>query len=241
MIGPQVTRVRAGTSGFSYEEWHGPFYPEGLKAGERLRYYAGRLATVEINNTFYRMPKAELMLGWKEQVPEGFRFALKAPRRITHIQRLREPAASLPHLYEVAGALGDRLGPILFQLPPNLKLDLERLRAFLDALPPGTMAAFEFRHPSWHEEPVRALLAERGVALCAVDGDEEERNAPLLRTADFAYLRLRRPGYDDAELGRFAAAVAALGCREAYVYFKHEDAGAGPRLAERFLALAGGG
>jgi uncharacterized protein YecE (DUF72 family) len=226
----------AGTSGFAYREWIGPFYPERLPAAEMLRYYAGKLPSVEINNTFYRLPKPSLLEAWAAQVPEGFRFALKASQRITHRKRLRDVAEETDYLLRTSAALGPRLGPILFQCPPNLALDLERLDRFLDLLPPGTRAALEFRHPSWRDPAVAERLRSRDVALVSVDAeDAPARVEPA--TASFGYLRLRRPGYERAELAAWASRIATAGWSQAFVFFKHEDAGAGPRLAEEFLAL----
>jgi uncharacterized protein YecE (DUF72 family) len=227
----------AGTSGFAYREWIGPFYPEGLPAAQMLRFYAGRLPAVEINNTFYRMPKAALLESWAEQVPAGFRFVLKASQRITHRKRLRDVGEETAYLLRSAAALGQRLGPILFQLPPNLGLDLERLDRFLDLLPPGTRAALEFRHPAWRDPAVHERLRARDVALVTVDAEDAPGECEPA-TASFAYLRLRRPGYGREELAAWAARIAAQGLGQAFVFFKHEDAGAGPRLAEEFLRLA---
>jgi uncharacterized protein YecE (DUF72 family) len=227
-------RVLAGTSGFSYKEWKGSFYPEDLPAEEMLRFYAARLPAVEINNTFYRMPKAELLAGWAEQVPDGFRFVLKASQRITHHKRLKEVAEEVGYFFRVAATLGDRLGPVLFQLPPNLKKDLPRLSDFLDLLPAATRAAVEFRHASWFEDDVYEALRARGAALCIAE--DEELSTPPVATAAWGYLRLRRADYGDAEVLAWADRVRAQPWDEAYVFFKHEDAGTGPRLAAELLA-----
>ncbi|HEX5758587.1 MAG TPA: DUF72 domain-containing protein [Thermoanaerobaculia bacterium] len=230
----------AGTSGFAFDEWKGSFYPEDLPAAGRLRYYAERLSTVEINNTFYRLPRASMLQGWAEQVPARFRFALKASQKITHFRRLVGAEDETAYLFRTVAVLGERLGPVLFGLPPNLKLDLPRLEAFLDLLARETVAApvaFEFRHPSWQDDAVYAALAARGCALCQADTDEAPL-AALVPTASWGYLRLRRSEYAEADLARWAAAVRAQPWREAYLYFKHEEGGGGPRDAERFLALA---
>jgi uncharacterized protein YecE (DUF72 family) len=227
-------RVLAGTSGFSYKEWKGAFYPGDLPAEEMLRFYAARLPAVEINNTFYRMPKAELLAGWAEQVPDGFRFVLKASQRITHHKRLKEVAEEVGYFFRVAATLGDRLGPVLFQLPPNLKKDLPRLSDFLDLLPAATRAAVEFRHASWFEDDVYEALRARGAALCIAE--DEELSTPPVATAAWGYLRLRRADYGDAEVLAWADRVRAQPWDEAYVFFKHEDAGTGPRLAAELLA-----
>ncbi len=224
-------RVLPGTSGFSYKEWKGSFYPEDLPNAEMLRFYAERFPAVEINNTFYRMPKAALLAGWAEQVPEHFRFVLKASQRITHHKRLKEASEEVDYFLRVASTLGDRLGPVLFQLPPNLKKDLPRLSAFLEALPPATRAAFEFRHASWFEDDVFEALRSRGAALCIAE--DEDLAAPLVATAGWGYLRLRRQDYGDAEVDAWAERIRAQAWDEAYVFFKHEDSGTGTRLAAR--------
>jgi uncharacterized protein YecE (DUF72 family) len=230
-------RLFAGTSGYSYKEWKGSFYPADLPADQMLRSYAERLPAVEINNTFYRLPSAAQLESWAGQVPAGFRFAVKASRRITHIKRLKEAHDETGYLLRTLNALGPRLGVVLFQLPPNMKKDLGRLGAFLDLLTLGPRAAFEFRHPSWMDADVEACLRDRGCAWCVAD-DEDGPEPQVVSTGRLGYLRLRRPGYDDAALARWAAAVAARDWDEAYVFFKHEDEGAGPALAQRFLELA---
>jgi uncharacterized protein YecE (DUF72 family) len=224
--------VFVGTSGFSYDEWKGVFYPEKLKPAERLRYYAARLRTVEVNNTFYRMPRAELLARWRNETPEGFVFVLKASQRITHRERLKDSSDSLAHFFENAEALGAKLGPTLFQLPPNFKKDTERLGAFLELLR-GRRAALEFRHESWMDEEVFALLRSHGVALCAADTDDSgEAGAPLVPTADWGYLRLRRAEYSASDLAAWAERLRAQGWSDCYVFFKHEVKG--PALAQAF-------
>jgi uncharacterized protein YecE (DUF72 family) len=226
-------RVRVGTSGFSYKEWKGSFYPEDLPAARMLAYYAERLPSVEINNTFYRMPKPALLEGWAQEVPPEFRFVLKASQRITHFKRLREAGDEVAYFFGVAATLGERLGPALFQLPPNLKKDLPRLEAFLATLPQGARAAFEFRHASWFEDDVFEALRGRGAALCVAE--DEELATPLVATTDWGYLRLRRQDYVEADVAAWAEKTRAQAWGEAYVFFKHEDAGSGPRLAAQFL------
>jgi uncharacterized protein YecE (DUF72 family) len=233
-------RWRVGTSGFSYDEWIGSFYPEDLPGAGRLAYYAARLPAVEINNTFYRMPKTAVLEGWAAQAGPGFRFALKAPRRITHAKAAEDTSEVAAHLFRVAATLGASLGPVLFQLPPWARKDLGRLRGWLAAAPAGRLVALEVRHPSWLDDEVFALLREHRAALCAADFDEPERKVPLVPTAPFGYLRLRAADYDDAALRGWAAEIAAQPWEEAFVFFKHEDAGAAPRLAARLLALATG-
>jgi len=233
--------IRAGTSGYSYKEWKGSFYPEKLPAKDMLAHYAGRLPTVEINNTFYRMPKRSVLESWASQVPESFRFVVKASRRITHFKRLKEADEEVGFLLGNLAALGERLGAVLFQLPPNLPCDLERLDRFLDLLPAGGRHAFEFRHPSWHEEPgVAERLAARDAAWVGVDGEDAPLET-LPAVGSWGYLRLRRPDYAAADLAGWAKRVAASGWDEAYVFFKHEDEAAGPRMAEAFLEIAARG
>ena len=231
-------RWRVGTSGFAYDAWAPSFYPEDLPAARRLGFYADRLPAVEINNTFYRMPSAPMLGGWAAQVSESFRFALKAPRRITHAKGFAFEPEAVAHLFQVAESLGDRLGPVLFQLPPWLRKDVGRLRALLAALPPGRRAAVEFRHPSWLDEEVFAALRASDIALCGADFDDAEKRVPLVATAVFGYLRLRAADYGDDALRGWAAEIAAQPWQEVYVFFKHEDAGAAPRLAARLLEIA---
>ncbi|MCM2256936.1 MAG: DUF72 domain-containing protein [Vicinamibacteria bacterium] len=232
-------RLRVGTSGFAYKEWKGSFYPKELKDAGFLSFYAARFDTVEINNTFYRMPKPELLAGWASQVGDDFAFVLKAPQKITHIRRLKpECGPDLLFFTETARTLGPRLGPILVQTPPNLKLDLERFDGFLALLPNDLRFAFEFRNPTWFDEAVHARLRAGGHVLVASDTDESgDEGAPLVATAPWAYLRLRRAGYDDDALRGWHERLRALGALEAWVFFKHEDAGTGPQLARRFLEL----
>ncbi|MCU1264465.1 MAG: hypothetical protein JWM21_783 [Acidobacteria bacterium] len=229
--------LQVGTSGFSYKEWKGSFYPEDLPAKGMLSYYASRLPAVEINNTFYRLPQKSMLETWKEQVPANFRFSLKASQRITHFKRLKEVENETKYLLETAGALADRLGVILFQLPPNMKKDLPRLETFLECLPATTRAAFEFRHQTWLDDDVLQLLASKNHALCISDTDD----LPVThidRTAEWGYLRLRRVQYSDANLQEWLDRVRQQNWAEAFVFFKHEDEGTGPKLAAQFLNLA---
>jgi len=235
---PPPLRLLAGTSGWSYEAWKGPFYPAALPARDMLAFYAAVLPCVEVNQTFYRMPKPEVLAGWAAQVPDGFRFALKAPRRITHLKRLRDVGEDVAWLLRTAAALGPKLGALLVQTPPNLALDLERLDGFLALLPEGTPAAFEPRHPSWHDDAVFARLRARGFAFVAADVDGAPP-PPLVSTAPWAYLRLRRSGYGGSDLARWLDVLRAAGPRLAFAFFKHEDEGAAPRFARELLALAG--
>src|ERR1051325_526797 len=207
--------VRVGTSGYSYPPWKGSFYPEDLPNARMLGYYGERFQTVEINNTFYRMPTSKLLAQWASQVPPGFRFALKASQRITHQKRLKDAGEPVEYFFRTAAELGERRGPTLVQLPPNLKKDLPRLEAFLALLPPDARAALEFRHESWFEDDVFAALRARGAALCVAESDQLQ--PPLRATADFGYLRLRRTAYDGAALSAWAERISAQPWREAFV------------------------
>lgn len=231
-----------GTSGFSYPQWKGSFYPEKIAPDAMLRYYAQRLPALEIDNTFYRLPRESVLAGWAEQVAGEFRFSLKASRRITHFKRLKDAEDETEYLLRVAQTLGPKLGAILFQLPPNMQKDRDRLARFLDLLPAPVPAVFEFRSPGWFEPDIHDLLRERGRPLCIVDRDEEEEEGGsdvLPATAPWGYLRLRRDAYDDAALRDWERRIAATGWNRAFVFFKHEDAGTAPALARRFLQLAG--
>jgi uncharacterized protein YecE (DUF72 family) len=229
-------KIAAGTSGYAYREWKGSFYPPRIKPDEMLGYYAGHFPAVEINNTFYRMPSEKLLLDWSERVPESFSFALKAPQKITHYKRLQGADEELAYFFSTCTVLGSRLGPTLFQLPPGFKKDLSALAAFAASLPHRWAAALEFRHPSWFDEETYRILREHNLALCASDTEEEA--ARLIPTADFGYLRLRRETYGDGELAQWVRRVLEQPWKKAYVFFKHEAEGAGPRLAKRFLELA---
>ena len=226
----------AGTSGYSYKEWKGNFYPEKLAADGMLRYYAERFPTVEINNTFYRMPAEGMLSRWADEVPAHFAFTLKAPRRITHDKRLRDAEAEVAELLRRAARLGAKLGPLLFQLPPSMRKDLAVLGDFVAGLPPGRQIAFEFRHPTWQDETVYEMLRAQNAMLCAADTDEGDP-PPLVATSRSGYLRLRRAEYSDAELRAWVEQIAAQPWERAYVYFKHEDEGLGPKFAARFARL----
>src|SRR5687767_12895602 len=231
-------KLYVGTSGYSYKEWKGIFYPEKLPAKEMLSYYASQLPAVEINNTFYRLPQKSMLEGWKEQVPASFRFSIKASQRITHFKRLKDVEEETKYLLETASCLEERLGVVLFQLPPNMKKDLPRLETFLKCLPAETRAAFEFRHPTWLEDDVLDLLRQTGHALCISDTDDMPVTH-IDRTADWGYLRLRRVVYDETALIEWLERIRDQKWPEAFVFFKHEDEGTGPRLAGEFLRLAG--
>jgi uncharacterized protein YecE (DUF72 family) len=230
--------IRVGTSGYAYKEWRGSFYPEKLPPVEMLRYYAARFAAVEINNTFYKLPERRMLEHWAEQVPPDFVFVLKASQRITHRQRLSaESKETVDYLFDVAAALGTRLGPVLFQTPPFFKKDTPRLRAFLEFLPSERPFAFEFRHESWRDEEVYDALRARNAALVCADTEESgEAGAPIVATADWGYLRLRRCDYDDQTLRPWAARIRAQPWRRAFVFFKHEEGKPlGWPAIERFL------
>jgi len=229
-------QLLAGTSGFSYKEWLGKFYPEKLPGEAMLRYYAERLPTVEINNTFYRMPAEPMLARWAAEVPESFAFALKAPRRITHELRLKECETHVAEFLRRARALEGKLGPVLFQLPPFLKKDVPRLRDFLALLPAGRPAAFEFRNDSWQDDEVYATLRAKEVMLCYTDTEQGE-SPPLVATADCGYLRLRRTHYDEGELHAWAERIAKQPLARVYVYFMHEDDALGARFARRLNEL----
>ena len=230
--------LHVGTSGYSYKEWKGSFYPEKIPAKEMLRFYSGRLSTVEINATFYRMPQASMLENWKEQVPNTFRFVLKASQRITHFKRLKETAEETKYFLDTAAVLGEQLGVVLFQLPPNMKKDLPRLEMFLAQLPPAPRAAFEFRHPTWFDDDVLELLRSQNRALVVSDTDDLPATH-IDKTADWGYLRLRRVNYAEENLAQWLQRIRAQGWNETFLFFKHEDEGTGPKLAGEFLKLAG--
>jgi len=230
-------KILAGTSGFSYKEWVGAFYPEKTAAKGMLAYYATRLRVVEINNTFYRMPNAEAIGAWRAQVPESFRFAVKAPRRITHVKRLKGCESELSFLFNALEALKPCLGSVLFQLPPFAKADVAALSSFVELLPPGCRAAFEFRNPTWLTSDVYAVLKSRNLAFVHSEVDEPLAG-DLPWTADWAYLRLRRVTYTPSDLDSWLARLRAANLAEAHVFFKHEDQATGPLLAEQFQHLA---
>jgi uncharacterized protein YecE (DUF72 family) len=227
-----------GTSGYTYPEWRGSFYPEKFPAGRMLGYYAERFPTVEINYTFYRTPSARTVAGWAAGTPEAFRFALKAPRRITHERRLKDVADPLGYFLDTARGLGTRLGPVLFQLPPTFRQDVDRLAGLLALWPADLRAAFEFRHDSWFAPEVYARLRERNAALCVAD--TEQGTTPAVATADWGYLRLRDLDYTDDRLQAWGRSVRAQdGWRETFIYFKHEESGTGPLLAGRLRGMLG--
>jgi uncharacterized protein YecE (DUF72 family) len=233
-----MMNLYVGTSGYSYKEWKGSFYPEKIPAKEMLHYYGERLSTVEINATFYRMPQPSMLENWKQQVPGTFRFALKAPQRITHFKRLNETDEETKYFFETAAVLADQLGVVLFQLPPNMKKDLPRLETFLAQLPLATRAAFEFRHPTWFDDDVLDLLRSQNRALVVSDTDDMPTTY-IDKTADWGYLRLRRVQYSEENLAEWLGRIRDQNWQETFLFFKHEDAGTGPKLAAQFLELAG--
>jgi uncharacterized protein YecE (DUF72 family) len=227
--------IWVGTSGYNYPEWKGSFYPEKLPAAKMLPYYAERLDTVEINYTYYRTPNEKILDGWSRATPERFKLTLKAPKRITHDARLRDCADHVRYFIDTAAKLGPKRGALLFQLPPSLKKDVALLDTFLEAFPADTCAAFEFRHGSWLSDEVYARLKAKNLALCVADS--ENFWTPTEITADYAYFRLRDEGYTPEDLARWAQNIRdkTAGCKEVFVYFKHEEAGKGPEFARAFL------
>jgi uncharacterized protein YecE (DUF72 family) len=225
-------QILVGTSGWSYKHWKGSFYPEDLPADDMLRYYGTRLPTVEINNSFYRIPKEKVLLEWADQVPAEFRFVLKASRRITHINRLADQDDTLGYFLRTANVLGEKLGPTLFQCPPTLRKNIELLRGFVAKVPRTWRAALEFRHESWFDEEVYEALRIHDIALVGVE--EDEGATPFVSTASWGYLRLRKAVYDDAELRGWAGRIRDQPWGEAYVFLKHdEESVAGPDAATR--------
>jgi uncharacterized protein YecE (DUF72 family) len=225
-----------GTSGYNYPEWRGSFYPEKLPAAKMLAFYAERFTTVEVNYTFYRMPTPALLEGWAKGTPDGFTFTLKAPRRITHDSKLQRCEDLTQTFCRTSRTLGNKLGALLFQLPPTFKRDDAALGAFLELLPEGTRAAFEFRHVSWHDETVFDALKRHNAALCVADS--EKMSTPVVATADYAYFRLRDEGYQRGDIERWAKTIAAQPIAgDRFVYFKHEDQGKGPEFAKMLMEL----
>ena len=225
-----------GTSGFQYAEWKGNFYPEDLPAAKMLTFYAERLSTTEINYTFHRIPATKTIDNWKQLTPEHFRFAPKAPQKITHWSKLRDCADTLGYFCKVISGLGERQGPVLFQLPPNFKKDTEVLSSFLRELP-SIRAAFEFRHESWFDDEIFEILKARNVALCIADTDAIA--TPKKITADYGYLRLRREDYVKSDVEHWSEFVRdqKSNWKDAFVYFKHEEDGIGPKLAAQMMEL----
>ena len=231
-------RILAGASGYSFKEWRGTFYPEKMKPEEMLPFYSTRLPTVEINNTFYRFPRPNVLEEWNRVTPAQFKFAIKAPRRITHIGRLKPESVTeaIGFLYNNMGPLGDKRGPVLFQLPPNMKKDIDRLRTFLEFLPGGRKFTFEFRHSSWFDEDVVDALRAKDVAMTIIDQDDFA--TPPIASASWGYVRLHRLDYDAKALADWAARVKEQPWSEAYVYFKHDEGvGSGPPAVDAFRKI----
>ena len=233
-----ASQVLAGASGYSFKEWKGTFYPQDLKPDAMLAWYSERLPTVEINNTFYRMPKPEMLENWAATTPDDFRFSIKASRRITHLARLKAETVADPlqFLYKTLAALGPKRGPVLFQLPPNLKKDLPRLTTFLGLLPGDHRAAFEFRNDTWFADDVYDALKAAGAALCL---SEREDNAPppIVETASWGYVRLRLENYADDDLRKWAQTLAASSWDRTHVYFMHEPTA--PAYAKSLMGFCG--
>jgi len=228
-------RYLIGTSGYNYPEWRGSFYPEKFPTNKMLAYYAERFDTVEVNYTFYRMPTEKLLEGWAAGTPDRFTFTLKAPRRITHDSKLQRCEELTAAFCSIAAALGPKLGVLLFQLPPNFKRNDAVFSAFLDTLPHGARAAFEFRHESWHDAAVFDALRARNLALCIADSGK--MSTPVVATADYSYFRLRDEGYQPADIARWGGVITSLPqTKDAYVYFKHEEQGKGPEFANLLIA-----
>src|SRR4051812_8072310 len=215
--------ILIGTSGYNYPEWRGTFYPEKLSTAKMLAYYSERFPTVEINYTFYRIPTEKLLAGWAAGTPDSFSFTLKAPRRITHDAKLQRCEDLLQAFCRTAATLGPKLATLLFQLPPTFKKDVGVLRAFLELLPHGTRAAFEFRHDSWHDAEVFDALRTHNIALCVADS--EKMSTPVEVTANYAYFRLRDEGYQQPDIERWAGTIRGLQATDVFVYFKHEEQG----------------
>jgi uncharacterized protein YecE (DUF72 family) len=223
--------IYIGTSGYSYREWKGSFYPRDLPAKSMLRYYGEQFTTVEANSTFQRIPDESVVKSWEQQVPARFKFALKAPQRITHFRRLKGVKGPLSVFLAFAGKLKKRCGPLLFQLPPNFKKDTARLRAFLALVPARVRVALEFRHPTWFDDEILGLLRRHRAALCIADADDFE--VPFVATTNWGYMRLRRSNYSRANLRAWAKRIQKQDWRDAFIYFRHEETGKGPRFAKQ--------
>ena len=225
-----------GTSGFSYKEWKGSFYPDKIPAKDMLSYYASHFHAVELNNTFYRLPQKSMIETWKAQVPDNFRFTMKASQLITHFKRLKDAGRETKLMLERIAAFEDRLGVVLFRLPPDMKKDIKRLETLLKHLPAGIRAAFQLEDPTWFDDDVFALLRSHSRAFCVVDTDEMPASH-IVKTSDWGYMRLRRVKYSKSELKKWIGRMRAQEWTDTYVFFKHEDEGTGPKLAAQFLEL----
>ena len=242
----KMMKIHAGTSGYAYKEWKGKFYPEKISPKEMLRFYSGRLDTVEINNTFYRMPKESVLTSWAEQVPADFVFALKAPQVITHLKQLRSVIEETEYFFRTLSVLDRKLGPVLFQFPKSFRADRPALQEFLSLIPDGRDCAFEFRSPSWLDGAILDLLRDGESSLCIADTDENPVKE-IIPTAPWGYLRLRRSDYTDADLSQWLERILSQKWERVFVFFKHEEDDAkgpargpatGPEMAVRFRELA---
>jgi uncharacterized protein YecE (DUF72 family) len=230
-------KIHVGTSGYGYKAWKGKFYPEKIAAGEMLRFYSERFGTVEINNTFYQMPKEEILLSWYGQVPEDFIFAIKAPQVITHLKQMRNAGPEMEYLFKSLPVLKRKRGPVLFQFPRSFRADNAALKDFLDLIPAGISCAFDFRSPSWVNAETSGLLRKKGCSLCIEDTDESPAEE-ITSTADWGYLRLRRSQYTDDDLSSWIERIFSQKWEKAFVFFKHEEEAKGPQMALRFQELA---
>jgi uncharacterized protein YecE (DUF72 family) len=229
-----------GTSGFQYAEWKGTFYPEDLPTSKMLAFYTESFSTTEVNYSFRRIPSPKTIQNWYEGTPEHFKFSLKAPQKVTHFAKLKNCGDTMQYFCQVITDLETKLGPVLFQLPPAFKKDTSLLAAFLEEVPAGLRAAFEFRHPSWFDEEVFAVLNAKNIALCI--NESADLSAPVVATADYGYLRLRREDYTEADMRRWATAIQDKQdvWPDVFVYLKHEESGTGPRLAKQLIGMLGG-
>jgi uncharacterized protein YecE (DUF72 family) len=230
-------KIFVGTSGYSYKEWKGRFYPEKISPKDMLRFYAERLNAVEINNTFYHMPTEPVLTSWAGQVPDDFVFAIKAPQVITHLKRLKDVGGETEYLFRTLSSLERKLGPVLFQFPPNFRADRLRLENFISLIPGNFSCAFEFRHPTWLEADILDLLRSRQLSLCLAD-TEENPVTEIIPTAAWGYLRLRRADYTEADLSQWLERIKAQKWEQAFVFFKHEGEAKAPEMAIRFRELA---
>jgi uncharacterized protein YecE (DUF72 family) len=233
----KTMKIHVGTSGYAYKEWKGKFYPEKVSPKEMLHFYAERLDSVEINNTFYHMPTETVLTSWAEQVPEDFVFTLKAPQAITHFKQLRNVDGETEYLFRTLSVLDRKLGPVLFQFPKSFSADRTRLQDFLSLIPGGTSVAFEFRSPSWGDDEILDLLRNKGSSLCVADADENPANE-IISTAPWGYLRLRRSDYTEADLSQWLERILSQKWERVFVFFKHEEEAKGAEMAVRFRELA---
>ena len=232
----QLAMFYVGTSGYSYKEWKGSFYPEKIPANEMLSYYAARFNAVELNNTFYRLPQKNMVERWMAQVPDTFCFSMKASQGITHFRRLKDAGPQTRLMLKTVSALGDRLGAVIFRFPDDMKKDLGRLEKFLKELPEEPRATFDFRHTTWFDDDVLALLRSHNRVFCISDRDEFPVSH-IDKTADWGYVRLRRVNYSKSDLKKWITRIRAQDWKHTFVFFKHEDEGTGPKLAAQFVAL----